>query len=249
MRYEPVQVTYSDEGQSNRDLILEGRRNNQTNRKNQGSRDLILSSHVSKKYWAKKLQVENNETNPRQETLRISGHYGSGTKWSKRHPQSQDQVKKWGTDRVVMDSVVEIRNGNGKRHQKVSRREFFIFFFLEEGKRKRPPGTYVPSGVLRKTKLASERSGQGDAKMAAEKKLTTGESLSPSTIQSLFFALVFEGRLDFYLGGMVITWEFTTERQRAKQACKLTVYVERWSSIPQIKWCQRRPYSTIEVPT
>ena len=64
---------------------------------------------------------------------------------------------------------------------------------------------------------------------------TTGASLSPSTIQSLFFALVFEGRLDFYLGGMVITWEFTTERQRAKQACKLTVYVERWSSIPQIK--------------
>ena len=63
----------------------------------------------------------------------------------------------------------------------------------------------------------------------------TGEGLSPSTIQSLFFALVFEGRLDFYLGGMVITWEFTTERQRAKQACKLTVYGERWSSIPQIK--------------
>ena len=50
MRYEPVQITYSDEGQGNRDLILEGRRNNQTNRKNQGSRDLILSSHVSKKY-------------------------------------------------------------------------------------------------------------------------------------------------------------------------------------------------------
>ena len=27
-----------------------------------------------------------------------------------------------------MDSVVEIRNGNGKRHPKVSRRDFFSFF-------------------------------------------------------------------------------------------------------------------------
>ena len=27
-----------------------------------------------------------------------------------------------------MDSVVEIRNGNGKRHPKVSRRGFFFFF-------------------------------------------------------------------------------------------------------------------------
>ena len=49
MRYEPVQVTYSDEGQGNRDLILEGRRINQT-KKNQGSRDLILGGHVSKRY-------------------------------------------------------------------------------------------------------------------------------------------------------------------------------------------------------
>ena len=32
------------------------------------------------------------------------------------------------------------------------------------------PPQYVPSGVLRKAKLASERSGQGNANMAAENK-------------------------------------------------------------------------------
>ena len=76
-----------------------------------------------------------------------------------------------------MDSVVEIRNGNGKRHPKVSKRGFFSFL---KGKLKRPPGTYGPSGVLRKAKLASERSGQGDAKMAAEKKLTTPTTPNPT---------------------------------------------------------------------
>ena len=55
-------------------------------------------------------------------------------------------------------------------------------FFLEK-----PPGTYVPSGVLRKAKLASERSGQGNAKMAAEKKLTTPTTPNPTPpITSLF---------------------------------------------------------------
>ena len=44
-------------------------------------------------------------------------------------------------------------------------------------------------------------------------------------MQSLFLALVLKDRLDFHSGGMVITWKFTTERQRAKQACKLTVQV------------------------
>ena len=52
------------------------------------------------------------------------------------------------------------------------------FFF--GGKNKKPPGTYVPSGVLRKAKLASERSGQGNAKMAAEKKLTTPTAPNPT---------------------------------------------------------------------
>ena len=47
MRYEPIQVTYSDEGQGNRDLILEGWRINQ--KKNQGSRDLILGGRVTKR--------------------------------------------------------------------------------------------------------------------------------------------------------------------------------------------------------
>ena len=61
-----------------------------------------------------------------------------------------------------MDSVAEIRKGNGKRHPKAE-----IFFPFLKGKFKRPPGTYGPSGVLRKAKLASERSGQCDAKMAA----------------------------------------------------------------------------------
>ena len=53
-------------------------------------------------------------------------------------------------------------------------------FFFFEGKIKRPPGTYGPNGVLRKAKLASERSGQGDAKMTAEKKLTTPTTPNPT---------------------------------------------------------------------
>ena len=38
----------------------------------------------------------------------------------------------------------------------------------------------MPSGVLRKAKLADGRSGQGDAKMAAEKKLTTPTTPNPT---------------------------------------------------------------------
>ena len=45
-----------------------------------------------------------------------------------------------------------------------------VVFFLGGGKEEKPPGTYVPSSVLRKAKLTDGRSGQGDAKMAAEKK-------------------------------------------------------------------------------
>ena len=53
-----------------------------------------------------------------------------------------------------------------------------MVFFLEN--KKGPPGPCGPSGVLRKTKLASKRSGRGNAKMAAEEKLTTPTNPNPT---------------------------------------------------------------------
>ena len=46
---------------------------------------------------------------------------------------------------------------------------------------------------------------------------------------------------------MVITWKFSTERQRAKQACKLTEQVQRWSSIPQLSSGQTSSPATFQV--
>ena len=91
---------------------------------------------------------------------------------------SEQSGKNLGTDRVVMDSVVDIKNKEWQETPISLKAEIFFFFGR---KQKRPPGPYGPSGVLRKAKLASERSGQGDAKMAAEKKLTTPTTPNPTT--------------------------------------------------------------------
>ena len=62
----------TDEGQGNQDLILEGK---------DRIRAVETWSWVvtnRKSTEPKNLQVENDKAEPRQETLRISGHYGNG---------------------------------------------------------------------------------------------------------------------------------------------------------------------------
>ena len=54
-----------------------------------------------------------------------------------------------------------------------------IFFFLG-GKRKRPPGTCVPSGVLQKAKIGERAKWTGRCKDAAEEKLTTPTTPNPT---------------------------------------------------------------------
>ena len=65
-----------------------------------------------------------------------------------------------------MDSVVEIRNGNGKRHPKVSRRDFFFF----EGKIKRTAWNLWAKWCPTKGKIGERAKWTGQCKDGCEEK-------------------------------------------------------------------------------
>ena len=122
MRYEPVQVTYSDEGQGNQDLILEGI---------ERIRAVETWSWVvtyRKGTEPKNLQVENNETDKRR--------WGSlGTMVAVEMKQetptvSRSSKKNEAQTESLWTQLKRFEMEMARDTNQVSRRDFFLIFFL-----------------------------------------------------------------------------------------------------------------------